>query len=218
MIATLSTLKPAEGGGVDTALQQRRLRLAGHSGIKGLLENPRTCFIAVFASLGGLVYGYNQGMFGQVLSMNSFGRASGAKGISNPTLAGLLTAILELGAWVGVLINGYSADKLGRKLSVVAACIVFCIGVIVQACTSGGTYGTILGGRFVTGLGVGSLSMVSFLVTLLHICLMKLMLKGAFVLFLIRLYHSTMLNCLLLRFVVPLSLYVSIYPFQGERI
>ncbi|UZJ56789.1 hypothetical protein CBS101457_006109 [Exobasidium rhododendri] len=154
-------LKPSSGdGGIETALHRRRSELAGHSGIAGLLENPRTVAIAVFASMGGLIYGYNQGMFGQVLSMHSFGVASGAVGISNPTLAGLLTSILELGAWVGVLINGYSADKLGRKMSVVVACIVFVIGVIVQTCTKDGKYSTILGGRFVTGLGVGSLSMV----------------------------------------------------------
>lgn len=85
--------------------------------------------------------------------MESFSDAAGTDGISNATLAGLLTSILELGAWVGVLINGYSADKLGRKLSVVVACFVFAIGVIVQACTRGGHYSYILGGRFVTGLG-----------------------------------------------------------------
>lgn len=99
-------------------------------------------------------------MFGQVLSMRAFSRAAGTDGISDPTLAGLLTSILELGAWVGVLFNGYSADRLGRKLSVVLACVLFAIGVIVQACTHGGNYDYILGGRFVTGLGVGSLSMV----------------------------------------------------------
>lgn len=37
---------------------------------------------------------------------------------------------------------------------------MFCIGVIVQASTHGGSYHYILGGRFITGLGVGSLSMV----------------------------------------------------------
>lgn len=40
------------------------------------------------------------------------------------------------------------------------ACVLFAIGVIVQACTHGGSYDYILGGRFVTGIGVGSLSMI----------------------------------------------------------
>jgi MFS family permease len=141
-------------------IQQRRAELAHQPGAAGLLKNGRTTLIAVFASMGGMIYGYNQGMFGQVLSMYSFGQASGTNGISNPTLAGLLTSILELGAWVGVLFNGYSADRLGRKLSVVLACALFVVGVIIQACVRNGNYDYILGGRFVTGLGVGSLSMI----------------------------------------------------------
>lgn len=36
--------------------------------------------------------------------------------------------------------------------------VVFCVGVIVQACTKNQDY--IFAGRFVTGLGVGSLSMI----------------------------------------------------------
>jgi hypothetical protein len=38
-------------------LSQRRAQLAGPSGIKGLLSNLRIFAIAVFASLGGFVYG-----------------------------------------------------------------------------------------------------------------------------------------------------------------
>ncbi|KAF5342615.1 hypothetical protein D9611_001585 [Ephemerocybe angulata] len=70
---------------------------------------------------------------------------------------GWLVAILELGAWVGVLATGYLADKLSRKYTIVLAVIVFIVGVIVQ--TAAYTAASIFGGRFVTGLGVGSLSM-----------------------------------------------------------
>lgn len=70
----------------------------------------------------------------------------------------MLTSVLELGAWVGTLANGYLADKLGRRLTVLVAVAVFCVGVIVQACTQNKDY--VFAGRFVTGLGVGSLSMV----------------------------------------------------------
>lgn len=59
---------------------------------------------------------------------------------------------------MGTLLTGYGADKLGRKLCCLVAVGVFTIGVIVQACTQNKDY--VFGGRFVTGLGVGSLSMV----------------------------------------------------------
>lgn len=71
---------------------------------------------------------------------------------------GMLTAILELGAWVGTLINGYLADAVGRRICAVIASGVFVVGVIVQACTMNADY--VFAGRFVTGLGVGSLSMI----------------------------------------------------------
>lgn len=139
-------------------LSERRAQFAGPSGIKGLLSNLRIFAIAVFASLGGLVYGYNQGMFGQILSMTSFSNTVHPESITNPVSRGFLTAILELGAWLGVLINGLLADRLGRKYATVLGVFVFIIGVIVQACAKGASY--ILGGRFVTGLGVGTLSMI----------------------------------------------------------
>jgi len=52
---------PAGGSGGVSIVTQRRLELAGKPGIKGLMQNTRTLGIAVFASTGGLIYGYNQG-------------------------------------------------------------------------------------------------------------------------------------------------------------
>ncbi|EGX51781.1 hypothetical protein AOL_s00043g800 [Orbilia oligospora ATCC 24927] len=145
----------AGGSGKEfEAFSKRRAQFSGPPGVKGLIQNGNVFAISVFASLGGLVYGYNQGMFGQILSMPSFANTVHPEQIKNPTARG----ILELGAWVGVLLNGYLADALGRKRACVLATIVFCIGVIVQACAKNVDY--ILSGRFITGLGVGSLSMV----------------------------------------------------------
>ncbi|THH33222.1 hypothetical protein EUX98_g993 [Antrodiella citrinella] len=112
--------------------------------------------MAVFASLGGLLYGYNQGVFSGVLGMNNFIKHMG-KDATDPSLKGWLVSILELGAWFGVLCTGYLADKLSRKYTILFAVVVFCIGVIVQ--TAAMHASSIFGGRFITGLGVGSLSM-----------------------------------------------------------
>lgn len=134
----------------------RRKALAGQSGWAGLVHNKKVFAIAIFASLGGLLYGYNQGVFSGVLAMHSFDvRMRDA--VDDAGKKGWLVAILELGAWVGVLCTGYLADKLGRKYTILLAVIVFCVGVVVQ--TAAFTPAPIFGGRFVTGLGVGSLSM-----------------------------------------------------------
>ncbi|KAK6464083.1 putative sugar transporter, high affinity [Scheffersomyces coipomensis] len=151
----------SDGSDIQAIIAQRRLQIVQKTGVAALVANHRSFFIAVFASLGGLVYGYNQGMFGQISGMHSFSVAAGVGKIQdNPTLQGLLTSILELGAWVGVLMNGYFADALGRKKSVIVGVFFFILGVIVQACVRGGHYSYILGGRFVVGIGVGILSMI----------------------------------------------------------
>lgn len=59
---------------------------------------------------------------------------------------------------MGTLFNGYLADAAGRRATVLIAVVVFCVGVIVQATTLNKNY--VFAGRFVTGLGVGSLSMI----------------------------------------------------------
>lgn len=65
----------APGGGAalfDDAAAQRRRELAGVSGPAALVRNLKVFGIACFACLGGLVYGYNQGVFSGVLTMTSF--------------------------------------------------------------------------------------------------------------------------------------------------
>lgn len=46
----------------DVALK-RRMALAGQTGPAALFQNLRVVGIAMFACLGGLLYGYNQGVF-----------------------------------------------------------------------------------------------------------------------------------------------------------
>ncbi|EIW84370.1 general substrate transporter [Coniophora puteana RWD-64-598 SS2] len=130
--------------------------MQGRSGWAGLVHNRKVFAVAVFASIGGLLYGYNQGVFSGVLDMYTFDQRM-ASAVDNPGLKGWLVAILELGAWFGVLCTGYLADKLSRKYAIVLAVCVFCVGVIVQ--TTAYQPSSILGGRFITGWGVGSLSM-----------------------------------------------------------
>ncbi|KAH8801770.1 MFS monosaccharide transporter [Xylogone sp. PMI_703] len=144
------------GGHVE--LSAKRRELTTKQGAAALFQNGKTFAICLFASLGGLVYGYNQGMFSSILTMHSFQNRIKGYAAETGTKQAIVTSVLELGAWLGTLLNGYLADALGRRKTVVLAVAVFCIGVIVQACTK--SVGYVIGGRFVTGMGVGSLSMV----------------------------------------------------------
>ncbi|KAK0480038.1 sugar transporter [Armillaria novae-zelandiae] len=134
----------------------RRKTLAGASGWAGLVRNRKVFSIAVFASQGGLSADIPQGVFSGVLGMYSFDQRM-YSAVSDPGKKGWLVAILELGAWLGVLMSGYLADKLSRKYTIFLAAVVFSVGVIVQ--TAAKEPSTIYGGRFVAGLGLGSSSM-----------------------------------------------------------
>ncbi|KAL1848643.1 hypothetical protein Plec18170_007953 [Paecilomyces lecythidis] len=151
-------------GGADTtvalnaAATARKQALAGPTGPAGLVQNAKVFGIALFACLGGLLYGYNQGVFSGVLAMYSFDQHMG-DAVANTTKKGWLTSILELGAWVGTLYSGVLAERISRKYTILVNVVIFCIGVIVQTTAAVGGSSNILGGRFVTGMGVGSLSM-----------------------------------------------------------
>jgi MFS family permease len=72
---------------------------------------------------------------------------------------GLMTAMIEFGALIGALNQGWIADKLSRKYSIVIAAIIFVIGAILQ--TVAVDYAMLTFARFFGGLGVGMLSMVA---------------------------------------------------------
>ncbi|KAF2797086.1 MFS sugar transporter-like protein [Melanomma pulvis-pyrius CBS 109.77] len=152
----------------EAAALVRRKALSGASGPLALLHNLRVFGIACFACLGGLLYGYNQGVFSGVLAMTSFKLHMGDYIANqetldwNPSKQGWLVSILELGAWLGCMYSGFLAEILSRKYAILVNVGIFILGVVVQATAIVGDSGpnSILGGRFITGMGVGSLSMI----------------------------------------------------------
>ncbi|CZT12754.1 hypothetical protein WAI453_004804 [Rhynchosporium graminicola] len=149
--------------GIYDAALLRRQALMGASGPAALLKNRKVFMIAMFACIGGLLYGYNQGVFSGILVMNSFKKHMGVYASELPqhqSKKGWLTSILELGAWLGALLSGFMAEACSRKYGILIATGVFIIGVVVQATSISAGHNAILGGRFITGMGVGSLSMI----------------------------------------------------------
>ncbi|KAJ7627178.1 MFS monosaccharide transporter [Roridomyces roridus] len=127
----------------------------GPPGLAGLWHNYYALLCAVFASLGGLSFGYDQGVIANVLVMQDFVR----RWPVTPLQKGALTAVLGLGALFGALSSGVLADKYSRRHSIFFACVIFTIGALLQ------TFATALShlflGRAIGGIGVGALSMLS---------------------------------------------------------
>ncbi|KAL0955572.1 hypothetical protein HGRIS_001810 [Hohenbuehelia grisea] len=128
----------------------------GPKGLRGLLHNFYALLCAILASIGGLTFGYDQGVIANVLVMPDFLDRWG-----NITAweKGSMTAVLELGALFGALAAGILADKYSRRHSIFLACVVFCIGSFFQCAAQ--SFKHIFIGRAIGGIGVGALSMLS---------------------------------------------------------
>ena len=88
--------------------------------------------------------------------LGRFGRVASAGG---GFWKGLLTAMIELGALLGALNQGWIADKISRKYSIVVAVVIFTIGSILQ--TAAVDYAMLVVARLIGGVGIGMLSMVA---------------------------------------------------------
>lgn len=69
---------------------------------------------------------------------------------------GLVTALLELGAFVGAFATPHISDNFSRRVAMRVGAIFFLIGAAIQ--TGAHDFATITAGRFVGGIGIGILS------------------------------------------------------------
>lgn len=73
----------------------------------------------------------------------------------------LIVSILSAGTFFGALVAGDLADFIGRRLTIIAGCAVFAVGVILQ--TASTDYGLLIAGRLIAGFGVGFVSAIIIL-------------------------------------------------------
>jgi MFS transporter, SP family, sugar:H+ symporter len=95
--------------------------------------------------------------------MTEFKQAYGdpATGTYTTSQKSLIVAILSCGTFIGALISGVLADWCGRRTTIIAGCLVFIVGVIVQVATI--SVSAIVCGRLIAGIGVGFVSAVNIL-------------------------------------------------------
>src|SRR5207247_9803683 len=92
------------------------------------LRGPRFVFIAaLFAALGGLLFGYDTGVISGALIFikREFGLTTAAEEI---VVSGVL-----LGATIGAIIGGKAADRFGRRRVLLATGAMFGIGALATA-------------------------------------------------------------------------------------
>jgi MFS family permease len=134
----------------------------GPPGLKGLIANPYVFLCAACSTLGGVLFGYDQGVVSVILVMDQFLEKFPRVADGHPGSGfwkGLMTAMIELGALLGALNQGWIADKISRKYSILVAVFVFIVGSVLQ--TAAVDYAMLTVARFIGGMGIGMLSMVA---------------------------------------------------------
>ncbi len=112
-------------------------------------------FLAGVAALGGFLFGFDTAVISGALSplIHHFGLAS------QPAFQGWLVSSVVLGSVLGALLSGYSADRFGRKLTLVGAGIFFLASSIGSALSD--TFFIFICFRLLAGVAVGIAAMVS---------------------------------------------------------
>jgi MFS transporter, SP family, galactose:H+ symporter len=102
---------------------------------------------AVFAALGGLLFGYDTGVISGALI---FIKSQFHLSVFHQEL---VVSVVLIGAAVGALGGGRLADAFGRRLMLIVTALIFIGGAIV--CSAAGSVGILILGRIIVGLGIG---------------------------------------------------------------
>ncbi|GAA5941389.1 hypothetical protein JCM1841_002950 [Sporobolomyces salmonicolor] len=123
--------------------------------------------LCLFQSLAGLLFGWEQGVISGLVQNADYQRrfgepdATSSTGYSIPTTRqSLITSFMSLGALFGALTMSKISARFGIKASYLFSLFIYMVGVAIE--TSGQEqWGQEVAGRFVTGYGVGALSLLA---------------------------------------------------------
>ncbi|PGH27535.1 hypothetical protein AJ80_00776 [Polytolypa hystricis UAMH7299] len=123
----------------------------------------RVYALACSACFGGMLFGFDTGAIGGVLTMPEFKEKFGFN-VDDPRatadLSANIVATLQAGSFAGALIASPIADRWGRKTTLIFTAVVSVIGIVMQFASNGHLEPMYIG-RFIAGLGCGAASMVN---------------------------------------------------------
>ncbi|KAH8201274.1 hypothetical protein TruAng_004591 [Truncatella angustata] len=131
----------------------------GPSGIRGVFASSYVALCAGFATIGGLLFGYDQGVISVTLVMDHFldrfpevSETAAGSGFYK----GLMTAMITLGAFIGAINQCWAADAFSRKYCIMIAVVIFIVGSALQVAAI--SYTMLVVARLIGGIGIGMLS------------------------------------------------------------
>lgn len=112
----------------------------------------RLTVVALVATIGGLLFGYDTGVINGALRP-----MSEELGLT-PITEGIVTSSLLFGAAAGAFAGGRLSDAIGRRRTIIALSVVFLLGTIVAVIAP--SFGIMVVGRVILGIAVGGASTV----------------------------------------------------------
>src|SRR3990167_2509749 len=103
--------------------------------------------ISLVAAIGGLLFGYDTGSISTAILLIK------KELLLTTTQQELAIAMVPLGGILGAFLGGLLSDRSGRKITILAASIIFIIGILCFSFSN--SINTIIICRFVVGIGVG---------------------------------------------------------------
>ncbi|KAJ6506787.1 general substrate transporter [Mycena sanguinolenta] len=136
----------------------------------GLTQNIRVYWLAFVVYWGIVLFGYDTGIAGGVVSQPYFRERFGFLDANGKPITSKVNAItsnivsvLQAGAFFGALGSAPLSAVIGRKWTLVIFTFIFSIGAaLTTAATSSSTgLGLIYSGRVISGIGIGAISAVA---------------------------------------------------------
>jgi sugar porter (SP) family MFS transporter len=102
---------------------------------------------AIFAALGGLLFGYDTGVISGALLFirQQFGLSTFRQEV--------VVSVVLVGAAIAALGGGRLADRFGRRATLLLTAAIFVVGAVL--CAAAPTAGLLIAGRVIVGLGIG---------------------------------------------------------------
>ncbi|XP_068235220.1 proton myo-inositol cotransporter-like isoform X2 [Palaemon carinicauda] len=107
--------------------------------------------LATFGAIGGFLFGYDTGVVSgaMILIRDEFK-------LNNVWHEAIISATIGA-AWLSALIAGRATDVYGRRIVILSASVIFCIGAVMMGAAPEKI--TLLVGRVIVGIGIGLASM-----------------------------------------------------------
>ncbi|CCH41703.1 Hexose transporter 2 [Wickerhamomyces ciferrii] len=134
---------------------------------QSIWDLKKAILLCIITSFSGFIFGWDVGTIGGITNMesfkNKFGNVenNGVREFSS-IIIGLIISIFNIGCAIGGLSLSKIGDSYGRKIGLFFSIFIYIIGLIILiTSTKSGSWLQIFFGRIITGLAVGSTSVLT---------------------------------------------------------